>query len=173
VLHRRGAIPQQMLRNLFLESNLGREDWRVLVDRLLSVDPDPPALESQIRDFCRERLLIGPQAVINEDTRYGWVREAESFLMFLVILGQSSDIDEAHFNLTLIVDRSVDDLSEAHRRLPLGHYVMWSTFDPDGKRPFDFCASSIYPLLSSLGLGWGIHRNEFLLFEYKLDEAWS
>lgn len=165
-----------MLHNLYEETNFEKSDWEQLIGALSAADPDPIAIEDTVRRFCRtarkDSRPWGPEA--RPTTRFlGRIIPFKTLLNIFLEQpgGKVLPRELAHLALRGIIDVSPSALASVMRSLPLGSFVMWSTFDIRGTgAPFDRPLPPLASLLARLGLDAGEANESHLVLEYRLPE---
>lgn len=161
------AIHQQMVHNLYAESRLAEPEWTPLVDLLLNPTTNIQESEKEIRKFCRERILKGQISSPPSNLDYGRVITLEQLCEVLVKAHFFNDTDDAKATLELMIDLNPEDLPPQWAEIPLGRYLMWSTFDPENGKPFGDAPPEAEYLLCTLGLP-PPEESPLLLLEFRL-----
>jgi hypothetical protein len=166
VLTEHSATSSQAVQNLQAEIRLHAEAWLALVQALLSTPATVVAVKETITKFSRARQLAGPTVSARHHVIYCRATTVSKLSRLFVSLNYYATVQSARRAIRNILDKPADVIVARWRNLQLGRFILWSTFEIRGGRPFSG-ASSDY-ICGVLGLDRSEPGVPVLLFEYTL-----
>jgi hypothetical protein len=168
-----GVAARSMLHNLYEEAHLSAADWQLLVDRLSVCECDAAAAQRTIVDFCRNvrpgvARPVGPRAEPRTEL-FGRIISLDTFIDCLVEMRVYTDPGVARPAVRAMLGLEPGAMPAAVHLWPLGRYLIWSTFTPDGaENPFPRPLPAGTMLCCHLGLPGPVLGSPMLLLEYRL-----
>jgi hypothetical protein len=168
---RNSSINGQFLRNLQEERLVSESTWKDLFRAILDSPTDPQKLCEAIRATLRKHLFRGPTAKCPADTIFGRATTSESLARTFIVKHYFGSLPGALSHVRAMKTRELPALREKWRYFSLASFVMWSTFDPAGGRPFQGIKRSARFFRAIFGLSANDADSPLLLLEYILPEG--
>lgn len=170
ILFARSTTHQQAVQNLEAECNLPCRFWRTFAEKVSAVPATFDDVFAAVRDFMREATFSGPLAKTQPAKIFGRATTRDDLAAVLLEQGHAWDEGFAE-ELVDELDRSVDDIRKRWSLYDLGRWVMWSTFNKQGTRPFDGIKREAQFIRGVLGLPRrkDEEKTPLLLIEYTLE----
>jgi hypothetical protein len=164
------ATGRQARQNLWAEELVVREEWNCFIDAVRDCPDDPPSVQATVSQVMSDHKLRGRAAKCATTTVFGRaVTEASLAKAFHGGKKTGSDLYSRRmirFAMSLI---TAEDLRTWLEDFPLGEYVMWCTFNADGREPFVDLPDSADGIRAALGLSKLQRTQPLLLLQYTLD----
>lgn len=164
------AINGQFLKNLNEETLVSGAAWSELVQAILTSPSDPSKLRSSMRSALRKHLFSGPPAKCSSHTLFGRATTGEDLARTFLSHHYFGSLSGALSHIRTMKGRDVATLRDKWRGYHLASFVMWSTFDPSGARPFQGLRRSARFLRALFGLPILDVDSPLILLEYILPE---
>jgi hypothetical protein len=159
--------------NLRDERLLTCEFWGTLIARFVACSSDEAAICTTIRSHIQKvGTLKGPPARIPAATAvFGRVLTHHQLADALAVDGQFGTPNDALQHVEIAEKSPVQYLRRAWEEIDLGHFVMWSTFDPTGAPPFAAIPKSADEIRARLGLDPADSGRPLILLQYALPNS--
>ena len=170
-LARISGLTFQAVQNFQIESRLARECWASLLKNL-SASTSAGSTCAAVTSILQLYTLSGPPVSLPDKRRLGRAISLQKFCNLLVDLGHYGAISSAHCAVRNMLNKPLLVLRKNWRHIPLGRYLMWSTFNPedDIEHPFKGMDGSADEIRGILGLDRNEAGSPLLLFEYEVPE---
>jgi hypothetical protein len=162
---------QRIVRNIERECFLSKDSMHEILAFILSngkvVDNKREVFEKGYEELCYKHTLKGGQIEIKRPKFLGAAVEYEILFKHLkdiyADLGDDLSIKDFIFSL----QQANIKLSNDRKNIKLKKYNMWSTWDEQGKNPFDYCITDkADEVRANMGLKREDAKGELLLFIY-------
>lgn len=127
---------QRMVVNIYIEYSLGRDDWDALFTSLTAEKLKIDEMDEIIVNFCRGKTLNGKNASTGSAKIFGKIISFENFCKLLYKLNYYGSLRAAKAAVRSQINLQSKNASWDSRKL--AQFIMWSTFDPAGGRPFEY-----------------------------------
>jgi len=175
LLETASAVAEKAVINIRSEERMPEEFWLDFIDSIILANPDVSECKMAIVNTCRRWILSGVDAATGGTRAYGRAVETEKFAFFLhaeYIAGVS------HLPFYRVLEQIAGVIgvpAEACRiwaDVPLGRFLMWSTFDQDraGGDPFVGTPRTATGTCGLLGLPKRF-KQPLLLFTYQIPKS--
>jgi hypothetical protein len=162
------GVLRQAVVNFDAEKLLSCRFWRNLFKMIAPVEKKASKVRDAVREYVRSVRFQGPKAKVSPSTVFGRVTTREDLKSYFVKNGYLPDDLSAMLNIDEVMKVPVDEGRAKWGSYELGKYVMWSTFDPAGGRPFDSAGKDAKKLRGRLGLDRSTRNPQVLVVEYTL-----
>jgi len=167
-MHGIPTVLRQAFLNIYDEGLLSCRFWRGLLEKLARVPGDVGSLPDVIRQYMRSTRFQGPNAKVRPETVLGRVTTREELAGHFVRNAYFPDELAATLSIEEALSIPVGEVRTKWATFELGRYVMWATFDPSGKRPFDDAGTDARRLRGRLGLNRRELNKPVFTLEYTL-----
>jgi hypothetical protein len=167
-LKRKSGLLRQVIDNFYAELHLVCSFWRGFIDVLNRGGGDVDELCKAIRKYVRSALFQGPPARIPAGVTMGRATSRKELARHFRRRRYFPDILSANLAIDEVMRVPVEESRTKWGAYELGSYVMWSTFDPAGGRPFAIANLTSRLLRGRLGLPGRRSRYPVLTLEYEL-----
>lgn len=168
VLAQESAVGLQASINLQSETRISTVLWRKLVAAVLSADNNAASIRSAIKSVFRAEILQGPKARCSRSTIFGRAVTAGRLARCFVANGDFASPAAAKSHIRSMHRKPLDYICRSWSGLQLGRYVMWSTLDTSGRRPFENLDEPARRIMGLLGLDRIEESQPLILLEYRL-----
>lgn len=165
------SIHGQFLTNLEQERLISKTAWQDLIRTILDSSPDPPRLRDAMVKTLRSHLFCGPPAKCSPNTIFGRASTSEDLARSFMTQHHFGSLPNALTHIRYVKRRDLSALREKWRHFLLANFVMWSTFDPGGGRPFQGIRRSARFFRALFGLPASDPDSPLLLLEYALPDG--
>lgn len=163
------AILRQAVVNFDAERMLSCRFWRDMFLAIAGVQNTPLRVRDAIRAYVRTLRFLGPTATaVTVSTVLGRATTRDQLIEYFVARGYAPDDLSAELNIDEVMNVAIDEGRSKWEDYDLCRYVMWSTFDPDGGRPFESAGGDAKKLRGRLGLDRALKDQPLLILEYTL-----
>ncbi len=167
------SLRQQAVRNLYEDRLVYESEWIELIRAILGARPNSKEICETIATVMRKFQLKGRTASCAPGTLCGRAITRESLARAFATKGMS--LNAARLNIDRFKHVPVAMLRNLWRGLPIGQYVMWSTFsETRGERPFaGIDPKTAREIAARLGLFRPNKKRcgPFLLLEYEMPRS--
>jgi hypothetical protein len=167
---KQSSINGQFLKNLESENLVSDRIWRDLIRAILDSPAESHKLSEAIRTSLRKNLFSGPPAKCSPNAIFGRATTSESLARSFAGQKYFGSFSAALSHVRAMKRSQLSNLREKWRHYSLASFVMWSTFDPGGGRPFQGIARSARYLRALYGLPADDADGPLLLLEYILPD---
>lgn len=165
---RGSAVLRQAVVNFDAERLLSCRFWRDMFIAVAAVDDNPPRIRDAIREYVRSVRFLGPKAKVVSSAVLGRATTREDLADYLVRAGYLPDDLSAMESIDEVMQVSLDETRAKWGSYELCRFVMWSTFDPRGGRPFESVGGNARKIRGRLGLDRAKKDRPVLTLEYTL-----
>jgi len=165
------SLNGQFHRNLDEERLVSDDVWRDVVKAILDSSTDPSKLRDAIRAAFRKHLFSGPRAKCSRHAIFGRATTCEDLARTFAAKHYFGSFPGALSHVRTMKRRELPALREKWRDFHLASYVMWSTFDPAGGRPFQGLKRSSQFLRALFGLDKTDSPSSLILLEYTIPDG--
>jgi len=142
--------------------------WERLIDAILEADFEARSIRSAIRATMRAFILQGPPTRTASTTVLGRAITLSAMARSFAADRYFGTPSAAHSHIRSMRNKPLSYLRKLWTDLRLGRYLMWSTFNKNGGRPFADVDESAQRVRGSLGLSRIDQDLPLLLLEYLL-----
>lgn len=165
------GVCRQVVVNLDAEKLLSCRFWRGLFAAIALVEKKASMVGDAVRTYTRSVRFLGPKAKVSPSTVFGKVTTREDLHDYFMKSAYFPDDLSAALNIAEVMSVAVDEGRAKWGMYELGKYVMWSTFDPAGGRPFESVGKDAKKLRGRLGLERAQRDKPVLILEYTLNSG--
>jgi hypothetical protein len=168
---KQSSIHGQFLKNIEGEALVPDRIWRDFILTILDASAEPHKLGKAIRMVLRKHLFSGPPAKCSPNAIFGRATTSENLARSFATQKYFGSLTAALSHVRAMKKSQLANLREKWRHYSLAPFVMWSTFDPAGGRPFHGVPRSARHLRALFGLPANDADGPILLLEYILPDG--
>jgi hypothetical protein len=162
------GVLRQAVVNFDAERLLSCRFWRDLFKAIAPVERKSSKVRDAVCEYMRSVRFLGPQAKVSPSTVFGRVTTRDDLNAYFVKSGYFPDDLSAMLNIDEVTKVPVEEGRSKWASYDLGRHVMWSTFDPNGGRPFESTGKDAKKLRGLLGLDRSKRDQPVLTLEFTL-----
>jgi len=161
------AVGRQIEQNIRNEGRLPESAAEDILETLTDTPNDSMKLREAYQLACRRHILEGHGMHGSLPGLLGRVSSTDAFCHMLFDMGLFDSMGHAKEEVRYWVRISVEDL--AKRKVPLGRYVMWATYNKARRQenPFADLPLGADDIRKELGIPWREQGKPLLMFIYK------
>jgi hypothetical protein len=166
------ATTFQAHHNLEAESRLPEAAWQELIEHVLNDGEGFERTRNAIRSVCRRWILSGTEVTVAIGSpTFGRAVTVDSMVSLLRKSHPGRGRDFAWREVRDLWVKPLGLIKARWSNRELGLHLMWSTFSPNGKHPFQDLPKTADGIRRILGLDPRLARKPILLLEYKLSDG--
>jgi len=164
------AAGRQAGQNVREERLVYKEEWDALIDAVRGCAEDPDVIREVVRNVMSVHKLKGPLATCPSATVFGRAVVETDLAKTIHGSGRWGTLRWSQRTITYAKTLdNTEDLRMWWADIALGVYVMWATFNTDGRAPFEDLPTTADGIRAALGLSKTHEHEPLLLLEYTLE----